>query len=506
MRIGPARRQPAKAHSLLLWLLSAALLGAAGVLLAVTLRPAVAASLPLLLWPLLGMGLVAVLLLWRLRRQMLDPMLALQRWAARLPTDTRGLVSGMLEDITALAGGVNLLDGDAWRQSLQSLTDRARALEILQGVAAGVDASRDQEDLLTRFLHMLAEVTDASAATVRLRAGEDSWRLVAAFGVDDKLLTPVQPLSRLLPEHAAQGGVQSIRAADNGDFAGMAPAGAACILVPVEQQGEWLGLYGLLVDPAAFMQRGDIGELLATVGHQLGLALHKARQDEEMQRLTISRERSMLAHELHDSLAQTLASLRFQLSTLGGALDQGDLDAARRERERLRAGLDKANTELRELLAHFRAPLDARGLLPALSGLIRQFQQETGVRVYFQRECRDPHLTGHQQLQVVRIVQEALANVRKHSAADAVRVLMRCDAEQRMHVLIEDDGVGFAPPAAAAAGGEHVGLDTMRERAAHLGGELVVDSEEGEGTRITLSFPPQPPPDPEAGTGATENR
>jgi two-component system nitrate/nitrite sensor histidine kinase NarX len=492
MKPASPRRQPARVHSLLLWLLSLSLLGAAGLLLAAALRPAIAAILPLALWPVLGLALAAVLLLWRLRRQMLDPMLSLQRWAARLPVDTRGLVSGMLEDITALASGPSLLDGEAWRQSLQSLTDRARALEILHGVAAGVDASRDQEDLLTRFLHMLAEVTDASAATVRLRAGEDGWRLVAALGLDDKALTPILPLARLLPEHAAQGGVQSIRAVDNSDFSAGAPPGAACILVPVEQQGEWLGLYGLLVEPAAFMQRGDIGELLATVGHQLGLALHKARQDEEMQRLTISRERSMLAHELHDSLAQTLASLRFQVSTLGGALDQDDLDTARRERERLRAGLDKANTELRELLAHFRAPLDARGLLPALSGLIRQFQQETGVRVYFQRECRDPHLTAHQQLQVVRIVQEALANVRKHSEADAVRVLMRCDAQQRMHVLIEDDGIGFSPPAAAAAGGEHVGLDTMRERASRLGGELLVDSEEGEGTRITLSFPPLP--------------
>jgi two-component system nitrate/nitrite sensor histidine kinase NarX len=89
---------------------------------------------------------------------------------------------------------------------------------------------------------------------------------------------------------------------------------------------------------------------------------------------------------------------------------------------------------------------------------------------------------------VVRIIQEALANTRKYSKAHTVRVILRCDDAENYHVLIEDDGIGMEKPAFSGHPGEHLGLSIMQERARYLGGELRIESEPGEGTRVQLDF------------------
>ena len=199
-------------------------------------------------------------------------------------------------------------------------------------------------------------------------------------------------------------------------------------------------------------------------------------------------ERNALAHELHDSLAQTLASLRFQVSMLNSTLSDEGQAAAQREIDQIKNGLDEAYTELRELLAHFRAPIDARGLLPAIEDMVSQFRKQTGIHTFLQKEWDSTRLPANMEMQVLRIVQEALANTRKHSQAQNVRIMLRCNAEGHYRVLIEDDGVGMNEPAFSGHPGEHIGLSIMQERARYLGGELRIESEEGEGTRVLLTF------------------
>jgi two-component system nitrate/nitrite sensor histidine kinase NarX len=199
-------------------------------------------------------------------------------------------------------------------------------------------------------------------------------------------------------------------------------------------------------------------------------------------------ERTALAHELHDSLAQTLASLRFQVSMLDDTLDEQNPEMVREELTQIKSGLDDAYTELRELLAHFRAPIDARGLLPALEDLISRFRKQTGIHTFLQKEWDWTRLTANMEMQVLRIIQEALTNIRKHSEAHTVRVMLRCDQEGNYRVLIEDDGVGMSQPAFSGHPGEHIGLSIMQERARRLNGDLKIESEPGEGTRVLLTF------------------
>jgi two-component system nitrate/nitrite sensor histidine kinase NarX len=230
-------------------------------------------------------------------------------------------------------------------------------------------------------------------------------------------------------------------------------------------------------------------KLLVSIGKQLGMAIAKSRLDEESHNLTLMRERTSLAHELHDSLAQSLASLRFQVKLLGDTLDGEDALQGRRELRRINNSLDGLNTELRELIANFRAPMDERGLLPALEGLVERFGRSSGISAHLHTECEQLKLPATAEMQVLGIVREALTNARKHSQAKTVRLLLRCEGDGDYALLVEDDGVGSASPnPETGQPGEHVGLLIMEERAKRLGGDLRIESEPGEGTRVELKF------------------
>jgi two-component system nitrate/nitrite sensor histidine kinase NarX len=262
------------------------------------------------------------------------------------------------------------------------------------------------------------------------------------------------------------------------------------IAIPLRYKNRTLGIYNLFVEKLGLSEREDIQDILTNIGQHLSMAIEKARWDEAASRLSIMEERAMLAHELHDSLAQTLASLRFRVSLLQQELGAGGTLSrdARDEVEQLKSGVDEANLELRELLSHFRIRMDERGLIPATENLIQRFRQECGIQVFFQNECSSLHMPPMLEVHILHILQEALANIRKHSDAKHVRIIMRCVPDKLFHLLIEDDGMGIEPDVRSGRPGEHVGLTIMRERAQRIGARLTIESEPGEGTRVELDL------------------
>jgi len=159
------------------------------------------------------------------------------------------------------------------------------------------------------------------------------------------------------------------------------------------------------------------------------------------------------------------------------------------ELERVENTLDAAHTELRQLIAHFRAPTGGRGLLPSIGDLVSRFRKENSINIFLQNEWRNARFPDECGLQVLRIIQESLNNICKHSKAQNARILLRDDGAGNFLVLIEDDGIGVQEPVIEGSAGEHIGLSIMQDRARQLGGELRMESEAGEGTRIMLSFP-----------------
>ncbi len=453
---------------------------------------------------LLGIALIG----WRAHQQLLLPLVKLQASVARVcqgePGASGGLSNmGILDELAHDISSLNQeltelyeeMDNRVARQT-QRLAQKTASLKILYDVAAGINQADDLEALLLRFLRVLKQMVNGRAATVRLMMPDGTRRLTGSIGLDDSLvrepdLAPVDLClcgTALAPGH--------IVCDHNARFCSriygrrmFASEEMEVVTVPLDYHGELLGVYTLFVERPGIKAREDIKELLATVGQHLGVAVAKYRSDAETRRLSIVEERNSLAHELHDSLAQTLASLRFQCRLLDDSLAGMPAPAeARSDLSRIRNGLDEANTELRELLASFRAPLDRHGLVPALTKLTQRFGQETGIHVFFQNNCRPFELAAADELQIVRIVQEALANIRKHAQAHTVRVLLTREASGTFVILVEDDGVGFHAPKLASHPGEHIGLSIMDERARRIGAELRIESEPGEGTRVELFF------------------
>jgi two-component system nitrate/nitrite sensor histidine kinase NarX len=380
------------------------------------------------------------------------------------------------------------------RQTVQ-FEQKNRSLQLLYDIATGISTSRDLNDLLTRFLHTMRDIVNAKAGMVRLMGDNGEMELVSSFGLSDEVIASEQlvPVARCLCGSAVTSGevqmqldlkqcqqVIGIPIIDNESLEMLA--------VPLQYHGKTLGIYNLFISSTELYSDDEIRSLFASVGQHMGMAIEKSRVDEEAKRLTIIKERNAIAHELHDSLAQTLASLRFQVSMLEETIDSQEVEEIHLEVQQIKGGLDEAYSELRELLAHFRTPINRRGMLPALEDLISNFRKQTGMHVLLQKDWDASQLEATRELQILRIIQESLANIRKHSKAHTVRVLMRCDENMSGEVLIEDDGVGLQIPAFSGHPGEHIGLSIMEERARKMGGILKIESEPGEGTRVQLTF------------------
>ncbi len=201
-----------------------------------------------------------------------------------------------------------------------------------------------------------------------------------------------------------------------------------------------------------------------------------------------AQERTYLAHELHDSLAQTLASVRYYIRNLDHAIQGGDECEIFELLETVENNVEIANKELRELINRFRGPMEEEDLIPALENITLKFKAETAINAVFQNRLSDIECSQLVTAQVVRIVQEALANIRKHADATMVRVMVHQESES-IHLLVEDDGIGFDQKKVAADCANHFGLKTMAERATRTNGSFNIDSIPGEGTRVQLTFP-----------------
>ena len=413
---------------------------------------------------------------------------------ARVTPVVRSGENSLLDDINMLGDMISRMCKNVDQQTrvqVEQLAQKTRSLEILYDAAAGVNVLNDVNDLLTRFLHTLCDMVKARAGVVRLMAEDGQMRLIATLGCDENALARAVSLEQCLSgAHAADELLiqTDVQQCEPGLHISTDAGCAALVTIPIRYSERTLGVYHLVLESAALIEREDISHLFSSIGRHLGIAIEKARLERHARRLSIMEERTLLANELHDSLAQTLASLRFQITLVGETVAQSKDRTGIRQIRTIKEGLDQANSQLRELLAHFRTRMDERGLIPAIDSVVERFRKETGIAAYFQNEIGESKLPPVLEVQVLHIVQEALTNVRKHSDAQNVRVLLRAEDNGDHHVLVEDDGQGIEEKVVSDPPGEHIGLSIMRERAARLGGTLHIESDAGEGTRVELQF------------------
>ncbi|WP_416138473.1 type IV pili methyl-accepting chemotaxis transducer N-terminal domain-containing protein [Halomonas sp. HK25] len=260
-----------------------------------------------------------------------------------------------------------------------------------------------------------------------------------------------------------------------------------CVLLPVSVGELMLGTLEVWY-PRDKPPADSVKRLLNALADQLATAVYLQRRIEEQQQVTLMNERTIIARELHDSLAQSLSYLKMQVARLERMQAKGvPREGQAPVFDELRTGLDSAYRQLRELLTTFRLKLEGPGLASALRQTVAEFGERLETPIDLGVDLPPHLLNPNEEIHVLQVVRESLANVVKHANAHwaAVSVAFRA---ARLHVIIEDDGVGLendsSPPM-------HYGLVIMRDRAETLGGELTLSNRAQGGTRVELVFTPQ---------------
>ncbi len=228
-------------------------------------------------------------------------------------------------------------------------------------------------------------------------------------------------------------------------------------------------------------------QLLDALSRHIGIAIGTARRTEQNRRLSLLEERAALARELHDSLAQSLAYMKIQVSRLKPFVERpGAGGEAGEVLAELREGLNSAYRQLRELLTTFRLRIEGEGLAAALQSTVAEFTSRGDIPITLEVHLAGCTLTPNEEIHALQIVREALSNVLHHAQARQADIRVLCNSDGSVSATVTDDGIGVRQP----AGAHHYGMTIMEERARNLGGTLSVESLPAFGTRVTLHFMP----------------
>lgn len=228
--------------------------------------------------------------------------------------------------------------------------------------------------------------------------------------------------------------------------------------------------------------------LLQTIAGQVALVVQNARLMAELEYHTMLQERARLAREIHDGLAQTIGFLKLQAAQLRNHLTRSDLEKARDSAETVYATLTEAYQDARQAIDGLRISPDDCGLHGWLGQIAEEFSELSGLAVDVGDIDADLNISPEVQAQLIRIVQEALSNVRKHAEAHEVRIACSgSDDDGSLILEVRDDGIGFAPEDVSSA--SQYGLRGMRERAELIGADFQVISRPYQGTAIRVRLP-----------------
>jgi two-component system nitrate/nitrite sensor histidine kinase NarX len=266
------------------------------------------------------------------------------------------------------------------------------------------------------------------------------------------------------------------------------------LAVPVRDASDTYGV--LIVEaPGDFMFESRHSRLIEAVASLFALSLGNLQRNHRRRRLALMDERSAIAGELHDSLAQALSYMKLQVARL--QLEIGRSCAACGPGERvlevsgeIKNGLDSAYRHLRELLSAFRTSMPPGGLQQALREVVDELSARSSTELGFDYRLGSRHLSVNEEFHLLQIVREALTNVVRHARAQ--HALVRFDEEDdgEIVLMVEDDGRGLR---AGSGGDGHHGVSIMRDRARQIGGALHLrPAASGQGTCVEMRFRPRP--------------
>ena len=444
----------------------------------------------------------AVLMLYTTHLMVLDPLRRLAQGMAALRAGefrTRVEVASG-DEFGELSAGFNAMAvrlqalyndlEDKVREKTARLEVKRARLAALYEVSAFVAQADALDELARGFAAKIRAIAGADAVAIRWSNENNDRHFMLAH---DRLPARIVDAEQCLPAgacHCAMSGLEPgarvipLVPAPNGLGHCAREGFTSLVSVPVMLHHRRLGEIDLFYRGHSELD-ADERSLMETLASHLAGGIESLRVIAAGREAAASAERALIAQELHDSIAQSLAFLKIQVALLREALRRGDPNGAERTLAEIDAGVRESYSDVRELLVHFRTRTSAEDIEPALRTTLAKFQHQTGLPVSLSIEGHGIALPPDVQVQVLHVVQEALSNVRKHANASSVNVRVRQSPEWQFEV--DDDGCGFEPN--ERHGEASVGLRIMRERAARIGARVDVRSWRGGGTRVVLSLP-----------------
>ena len=378
----------------------------------------------------------------------------------------------------------------------REIMERNRRLAVLNALAVEVSESLDVEQVAAATTRSVLAAMNADAAGLALVSEDDgSLQLVG----QDGLAVQFTPENGALPlgeyDCECRKAVALGRPVLVEDTAQSIPCTgllgertATCVAVPVKSKGRTTGAIFVARDRSNPWQREDI-ELIVAVGSQVGTALENAQLFSKAEALAVLQERERVSREVHDGLAQTLGYLNVQMGILDRLLTSGETDKAQAEVDEMALVTRDAYQDLRQAIVDLRMPLSSTpGLRRSLREYAEKLRRQTGIPCHFEGHRGQPAvLSPTAEVQLIRIVQEALANSKKHAPESEAWLSVEVNKKEAL-VVIKDNGPGFDLDSVIVRGRQY-GLHTMKERAESVGGSLRIDSRPDVGTAVEVMVP-----------------
>lgn len=437
--------------------------------------------------------LILLFILVEVARYQLFP--SLDSWTGRLMMDLVVLGGA----IFVFGGGFELLT------TMQRRLDRQRRelVALHQGVweiygAGSFDA------VVQKVVEKASELAQARYTALLLinSAGEISHITTAGF-VGRPAISLAEPAGVAEPAGAAAPAEQSEPPATDGSSLSLPDierdpaligmplknrAPGSRLSIPVECKEPFLArlIIAEKSDDRAFTQRDEA--TLVRFSTAAAIAIDNAYLHERLRTLALAEERERIGGEIHDGMAQILAYVNTKAQAVTAYMMSGRADEAHGQLEQLARAARQAYTDARESILALRTQVGPdQPLGPTLTEFLDAWQAQSGIRTELEVDD-DLELEPMVELQLLRIIQEALANTRKHSGATEAQIALRRSAGG-LSVRVEDNGQGFDPAALARSDFPRFGLSIMRERTESVGGALEIDSSPGGGTRVKIDIP-----------------
>ncbi len=376
----------------------------------------------------------------------------------------------------------------------REIRERNRRLALLNAVATEASESLDLEEVATAITRNVRQALMADAAGLALVAEEDGeLRMIAQCGLPSQITTGNGSLSSYDCEcRKALALGEAIVIADSRKIESCAGVlgertPGTCISAPIRSKGNNIGAI-FVARPRSRPFDQDEAELVTALASQVGAVLLNAQLFSKTGAIAVLQERQRVAREVHDGLAQTLGYLNVQMGIVDHRLANEEWVKAQAELAAMSKVTREAYEDLRQSITDLRTPLSPGGSLRrTLREHLERHSAQTGIPCHFEgHKGIATILAPSSEVQLIRIVQESLTNVKKHAPGAQVWLTVKA-SDRSVSVTIRDDGPGFDP--ASVPGSGRFGLQTMKERAESTGGTLVIESRPGEGTRLEITVP-----------------